>query len=760
MRKEMIFRILHVVLLVCIVIEGCGSAFGIREAGGWHWLAAVFFVCILTIMNYGRARERLICSMILTVCVVILVIFNGVLQTGDFLVSYAEWLIGKEGWNQEWIRGYELIQTMIITACCYSFQILAEKYAVLCDISAAGLLIGMIAYMVLKREVSHFGVVMALGYIAICYIERTQRNWEKKKKRDRREYVLWILPFCAAYMVLMYLMPFPAKPYDWKFVKDAYRNIKEDITIWQEERKRNGQEDFGTAKAGFSEDGRLMSGFVGNDQKLLTIQGSQGLVTNVYLVGKVYDTFDGKEWEQTITEDTKERVLDTLETLYAIERYDGENKDNYIYSTGLSLRYEFFHTGYVFAPLKLRYLDGCDYQVSGGNLLFGEQKGYGTSYKAVYYQMNLDHPKFYEMAETEMEDDEEAWKSVVNSYTAHGDKHFTMEELKLYQNDMKEKYQKEIVLSPDALDYLDEITEGAETTIQKLRAMEKELSSYTYTKNPGKLPDSISNQEDFLDYFLFESQKGYCSYFATAFVLMARAEGIPARYVEGFCVPVTTNKKMTVTANMAHAWPEVYIEGIGWLPFEPTPGYEEIRYTPWKMKEKKDYGSMIMEDEEEQVFIPTEEIVSETENSTEKDNRFMMMLVSGFFAACFVCLLVLFIEQTLFKRRYLRMSTEEQFLVEVRRNLWLLSRLGVTRKEDETLEEFQERVRISLPQLFQGKNGFVFFQGYEEYLYRKNIVQKEILQATISERDQILSWMKSSRRWHYYTVIVRMKFVR
>lgn len=41
MRKEMIFRILHVVLLVCIVIEGCGSAFGIREAGGWHWLAAI-----------------------------------------------------------------------------------------------------------------------------------------------------------------------------------------------------------------------------------------------------------------------------------------------------------------------------------------------------------------------------------------------------------------------------------------------------------------------------------------------------------------------------------------------------------------------------------------------------------------------------------------------------------------------------------------------------------------------------------------------
>ena len=64
---------------------------------------------------------------------------------------------------------------------------------------------------------------------------------------------------------------------------------------------------------------------------------------------------------------------------------------------------------------------------------------------------------------------------------------------------------------------------------------------------------------------------------------------------------------MTVTWNMAHAWPEVYIKGIGWLPFEPTPGYEELRYTPWEMREKKDYSSMNMEDEEEPETISTEE---------------------------------------------------------------------------------------------------------------------------------------------------------
>ena len=87
---------------------------------------------------------------------------------------------------------------------------------------------------------------------------------------------------------------------------------------------------------------------------------------------------------------------------------------------------------------------------------------------------------------------------------------------------------------------------------------------------PGPLPKHITTPEAFLDYFLLESKQGYCSYFATAFVLLARAEGIPARYVEGFCVPLQGEQSLTVYGNMVHAWPEVYIQGVGGIPFEPT----------------------------------------------------------------------------------------------------------------------------------------------------------------------------------------------
>ncbi len=58
-------------------------------------------------------------------------------------------------------------------------------------------------------------------------------------------------------------------------------------------------------------------------------------------------------------------------------------------------------------------------------------------------------------------------------------------------------------------------------------------------------------------------------------VVMARLSGIPARYVEGYYLPTEKEKLdlYRITADRAHAWPELYIEGKGWVTFEPTPAY-------------------------------------------------------------------------------------------------------------------------------------------------------------------------------------------
>lgn len=77
---------------------------------------------------------------------------------------------------------------------------------------------------------------------------------------------------------------------------------------------------------------------------------------------------------------------------------------------------------------------------------------------------------------------------------------------------------------------------------------------------------------DPVDYFLFESRQGYCNYYASAMVILLRAQGIPARLAVGFAQgrldPALDAYR--VIESDAHAWVEVYFPGYGWVEFEPT----------------------------------------------------------------------------------------------------------------------------------------------------------------------------------------------
>ncbi len=111
-----------------------------------------------------------------------------------------------------------------------------------------------------------------------------------------------------------------------------------------------------------------------------------------------------------------------------------------------------------------------------------------------------------------------------------------------------------------------DLTGGAATNAEKAYAIQDYLANnYKYTLDGG-YPDA---GEDFVSWFLLESKEGYCSYFASAMTVMCRIAGVPARYVEGYYIsPV--NGEAVVTGKNAHAWVEVYLNGIGWTAFDPT----------------------------------------------------------------------------------------------------------------------------------------------------------------------------------------------
>lgn len=112
-------------------------------------------------------------------------------------------------------------------------------------------------------------------------------------------------------------------------------------------------------------------------------------------------------------------------------------------------------------------------------------------------------------------------------------------------------------------------TKSVNTATQLIRAYF--LDAYVYSKSPDPIDGEFVN-----DFFGGEISNANASYFATAATYIFRMFGLPARYVEGYLVhadDVETGLDHTfrVTDKSAHAWTEVYFDGIGWLPIEVTP---------------------------------------------------------------------------------------------------------------------------------------------------------------------------------------------
>ncbi|NHN48298.1 DUF4129 domain-containing protein [Halostella sp. JP-L12] len=123
--------------------------------------------------------------------------------------------------------------------------------------------------------------------------------------------------------------------------------------------------------------------------------------------------------------------------------------------------------------------------------------------------------------------------------------------------------------TPDRVgEFTDRLTADDETNYDRARTIERWLEENRgYSLNASHDPSG-----DVADEFIFEMEQGYCEYFATAMTVMLRSQDVPARYVVGYSQgePVGENRYQVRGMN-AHAWVEVYFEGVGWVKFDPTP---------------------------------------------------------------------------------------------------------------------------------------------------------------------------------------------
>ncbi len=119
-----------------------------------------------------------------------------------------------------------------------------------------------------------------------------------------------------------------------------------------------------------------------------------------------------------------------------------------------------------------------------------------------------------------------------------------------------------------------EITAPYENDYDKATAIQDYLREYTYNEKIVMPPEGV----DRVDYFLFEMKEGYCNYFASAMVVMARSVGIPARLAAGYARGELDPNTLAYRVREfdSHAWVEVYLPRFGWIEFEPTAGEPAI----------------------------------------------------------------------------------------------------------------------------------------------------------------------------------------
>ncbi|MGH2788172.1 MAG: transglutaminase TgpA family protein [Actinomycetota bacterium] len=136
-------------------------------------------------------------------------------------------------------------------------------------------------------------------------------------------------------------------------------------------------------------------------------------------------------------------------------------------------------------------------------------------------------------------------------------------------------------LSPAVEALRDRWIDDAGTTYEELVAIQNRLTGpgFTYSTDPALEADR-GDQVDYLERFLLDTRSGYCQQYASAFATLARSLGYETRIVVGFLPGAPRGDGgFAVRGTDAHAWPEVFFEGFGWVAFEPTPRVGEDNAT-------------------------------------------------------------------------------------------------------------------------------------------------------------------------------------
>jgi transglutaminase-like putative cysteine protease len=439
------------------------------------------------------------------------------------------------------------------------------------------------------------------------------------------------------------------------------------------------------SQTGYQQDPKRLGGPVEDDNSIAFKLTTRNEDANIHLRGSVQDFYDGHMWSKSdkstkkyngVMEADSPAINSELKTvIIAPEKTITSSAFNPLYANMVNNSWNY-------------YFAGSDFELYNPKAVRR-----GKSYSIDYYDYDFN----------------ELQKFIISRGNAAG-----------YSEGLKKYLQVPQIVPQSIRDLTLSITGKYQTAYQKASAIENYLKQkFSYSKETSVVPED----REFVDYFINEEKKGYCTYFATAMAVMCRIADIPTRYIEGYAIQgsLDPNEEVNILNSEAHSWVEVYFNNVGWVGFDPTPGMNSIalgtslQENPGTEKPEEESGQIPGRETPEKTRPDTPEKPEkpETPNKVQTGERFnaWYVLLPIIFLLTLSSLILAASLFSFRRRRYLEYSLQILIIYG--------KAVNVKYSEGETIREYLLRIDRNLGMgLKDYPHKFQCIQHYKVYCYQ------------------------------------------
>ncbi len=579
------------------------------------------FVIPLTLLFYIMFRNKIttivssIVVCIISIVGLLYIIFNiGVINSINWINKYYNWFIDvfngfTDGSSSLYINLILIILASIVTLFTFVFTLKVYNFYIL-TITLFSVFFVQLQLDIFASNISF--VIFLLSFLLYYFFNILMKRSQELSYDigNKLIYLGCILPICLFVIAFSLSLPLSDKRIEFPWLDSKF-----DYAIsYFIDSERSDFDYFSFKSTGFGNESRLGGNIKQSKTHVMNVKSES---SKLYLKASSKAFYNGCSWyddNEQLTQLGASRNnysiqinQDAEEFIDGIYIETGNNKNDKIYKTSIvEIEFENLKTKSIFTPIKANNITFRSSQTlffDNEQMISSSVKQHkGFSYSLEYNNLILNSD---ELKEILRKSHRGYYKKLLNNYIIdetttsgyimsslvkipYNDKVSALFNQRIISNkeinnlinktdEMYKRYtQIPYSLTPRVKQLAQDLTKDFDNNYDKAKAIETYLSSkYIYTLNPGNIP----RDSDFVDYFLFKGKKGYCTYYASAMAVLLRCVDIPSRYVEGYVMPSSSeNGVYKVTNEQAHAWVEVYFEGFGWIPFEPTSSFVARMY--------------------------------------------------------------------------------------------------------------------------------------------------------------------------------------